>query len=43
VSRADKVLDVDVTKAGTYRLVVDSYVTGGSVKAGGYRLTLLAR
>lgn len=41
-ARADKILDVDA-KAGTHRLVVDSYATGGTVKAGGYRLTLLTR
>jgi len=41
-ARADKILDVDA-KPGTHRIVVDSYATGGMVKAGGYRLTVLTR
>ena len=40
VARADKVLEVDAT-AGSHRLVVDSFVSGGVVKSGGYRLTVL--
>ncbi len=40
VARADKLLDVTAA-AGDHWLVVDSFVSGGVARAGGYRLTLL--
>jgi hypothetical protein len=41
-ARADRLLDIDAA-AGSHRLVVDTYVSGGTARAGNFRLTVLPR
>jgi hypothetical protein len=41
-ARADRLLDVDAA-SGSHRLVVDSFVSGGVVRAGNFRITVLPR
>jgi hypothetical protein len=41
-ARGDRLLDVDAM-AGSHRVVVDTFATGGIAKSGGYRLTILPR
>lgn len=41
-ARADRLLDVDAA-AGSHRIVVDTFVSGGAAKPGNFRLTVLPR
>jgi len=41
-ARADKVLDIDAT-SGSHRLVVDTFVSSGVPRSGGFRLTIVTR